>query len=92
MQKKGLLMINFTKSHALLVLGGFLAGTLGVKAVTSKPAKKLYAGAIAQGLKAKASAEVVFEEGKAQFEDILAEAEYLSGEKTVAQTEAEASL
>jgi hypothetical protein len=71
-------MYKFRKAHALFAVGGFLAGTLGVKAVTSKPAKKLYANAIAQGLKAKSSAEQVFEEGRAQFEDIIAEAEYLS--------------
>ncbi|MDR2108140.1 MAG: DUF6110 family protein [Coriobacteriales bacterium] len=76
-------MAAFEKKSALLVLGGFLAGTLGIKVLTSKPAKKLYVGAIAQGLKAKANAEEVYEEGKAQFEDILAEAEYLnSAEKT----------
>jgi hypothetical protein len=72
-------MSVFEKKNVLLVLGGFLAGTLGIKALTSKPAKKLYVGAIAQGLKAKAGAEEVYEEGKAQFEDILAEAEYLTG-------------
>ena len=74
-------MASFEKKHALLVFGGFLAGALGLKALTSKPAKKLYVSAVAQGLKVKASAEEVFEEGRAQFEDILAEAEYLNDSK-----------
>jgi hypothetical protein len=74
-------MVKVNKLNVGLVLAGFLAGTLGVKALKSAPAKKLAVGAVAQGLKVKAGAESLYEEGKAQVDDILAEAEYLNSEK-----------
>lgn len=61
---------------AILVGAGFLAGTAGVKAVTSKTARKIYVKGLVQGLKAKESCETLVEEAKAQFDDIMAEAEY----------------
>ena len=51
---------NIKKHDALLVGGGVLLGTLGVKALTSKPAKKLYVQAVATGLRAKASYEASY--------------------------------
>jgi hypothetical protein len=71
-------MAGFEKKSVLLLLAGFVAGTLGLKALASEPARKLYVGAVAQGLKTKADAEKIYEEGKARFEDILSEAEYLN--------------
>ena len=38
---------------AILVGAGFLAGTAGVKAVTSKTARKIYVKGLVQSLKAK---------------------------------------
>lgn len=61
---------------AILVGAGFLAGTAGVKAVTSKTARKIYVKGLVQGLKAKENCETLVEEAKAQFDDIMAEAEY----------------
>lgn len=61
---------------AILVGAGFLAGTAGMKAVTSKTARKLYVKGLVQGLKAKENCESLVEEAKAQFDDIMAEAEY----------------
>ncbi|MBS5450690.1 MAG: DUF1490 family protein [Coriobacteriia bacterium] len=69
---------NIKKHDALLVGGGVLLGTLGVKALTSKPAKKLYVQAVATGLRAKASYEDVVEQAKAQVDDIVAEASYIA--------------
>ena len=39
--------------NTLLVGGGFLLGTAGIKALTSAPAKKAYVHGIACGLRAK---------------------------------------
>lgn len=71
-------MFNISKTHALLVGAGFLAGTLGVKAVTSECAKKLAVQGVAAGLRAKQGYENVVEQAKAQVDDIVAEAAYLN--------------
>lgn len=71
-------MKKIKKHDALLVGGGVLLGTLGVKALTSKPAKKLYVQAVAGGLRAKASYEDIVEQAKAQVDDIVAEATYIA--------------
>ena len=59
---------------AILVGAGFLAGTAGVKAVTSKTARKIYVKGLVQSLKAKENCESLVEEAKAQFDDLMAEA------------------
>ena len=61
---------------AILVGAGFLAGTAGVKAVTSKTARKIYVKGLVQSLKAKENCESLVEEAKAQFDDLMAETEY----------------
>ena len=50
---------------AILVGAGFLAGTAGVKAVTSKTARKIYVKGLVQSLKAKENCESLVEEAKA---------------------------
>ena len=82
-------MVSFSKTHALLVGAGFLAGTLGLKAVTSDAAKrlavqgvaarKLAVNTVAAGMRVKAGYEDVVEQAKAQVDDIVAEASYLNG-------------
>lgn len=62
----------------LLVGAGFLIGTLGVKALTSPAAKKVYVQGVAKGLQAKSSYENIVEEAKAQVDDIVAEANYIN--------------
>lgn len=62
----------------LLVGAGFLIGTLGVKALTSPTAKKVYVQGVAKGLQAKSSYENIVEEAKAQVDDIVAEANYIN--------------
>ena len=61
---------------SILVGAGFLAGTAGVKAVTSKTARKIYVKGLVQSLKAKENCESLVEEAKAQFDDLMAETEY----------------
>lgn len=75
----------------LLVGAGFLLGTAGLKAATSKTARKGYVKTIACGLKAKEEVETVIDEAKAEFDDMMAEAGYekkaeaKEGEKEEAQ-------
>ena len=63
-------------NHGLLVGAGFLLGTVGVKALKSETARKVYVKTIAQGLRVKEEAETIVDEAKAEFDDILAEAGY----------------
>ncbi|MDR0576469.1 MAG: DUF6110 family protein [Candidatus Accumulibacter sp.] len=70
--------MSIQKDHIMFALGGFLLGTLGLKAIKSQPAKKLAVNVVAQGLKMKSGCEGVFEEAKARFGDIVAEAGYLN--------------
>lgn len=66
------------KKGGLLVGAGFLLGTVGVKALTSSTAKKCYVQGVAQGLRAKNAYEGVVEQAKAEVDDIVAEATYIS--------------
>ena len=72
----------------LLIGAGFLLGTAGVKAATSKTAHKGYVQAVKTGLKAKEEVETIIDEAKAEFDDVLAEAGY---EKKAEPEEAEAA-
>lgn len=78
--------------NALFTGLGFLIGTIGIKAATSKTAKKGYVHAMAQGMKAKAGYEGIVEQAKAEFDDMKAEAEYIavSAKDVEAAEEAEA--
>lgn len=67
--------------NALFVGVGFLAGTVGIKALTSEPAKKAYVNVLAQGMRAKAAYQDVVEQAKASVDDMVAEAAYISSEK-----------
>lgn len=62
----------------LLVGAGFLLGTVGVKALTSSTAKKAYVQGVAKGIQAKSCYESIVEQAKAQVDDIVAEARYIS--------------
>ena len=61
----------------LLVLGGFLLGTAGIKAVSSRPAHKAYVRGTVCALQCKDYVNRVVDEAKAQCDDIMAEAEYI---------------
>ena len=60
--------------NTLLVGGGFLLGTAGIKALTSAPAKKAYVHGIACGLRAKNCYQDMVEQAKAEVDDLVAEA------------------
>ncbi len=68
----------------LLVFGGFLLGTAGVKAVCSRPAHRAYVRGTVCALQAKDYVSRVVDEAKAQCDDIMAEAQYI---KTVEAAE-----
>ena len=76
--------------NTLLVGGGFLLGTAGIKALTSEPAKKAYVHGIACGLSAKNCYQDMVEQAKAEVDDLVAEATYLTSDaKTETETPAE---
>jgi hypothetical protein len=61
-----------------LVVAGFLLGTLGIKAATSKPARKLYVQGVSKVLQARSTGLDIIEEAKSNLDDIIAEANYLN--------------
>ena len=74
----------------LLIGAGFLLGSAGVKAVTSKCAKKVYVKGIVCGMRAKEGVESVIDEAKAQFDDLMAEASYEKDSVKIEETPEEA--
>ena len=70
--------MKFPKNGGWLLGAGFLLGTVGVKAVTSDTAKKVYVQGVAKGLQAKAAYQDVVEQAKCQVDDIVAEASYIN--------------
>lgn len=66
------------RRNGLLVGAGFLLGTAGMKALTSKAAKRCYVQGVAKGLRAKTAYQNVVEQAKAEVDDIVAEAAYLN--------------
>jgi hypothetical protein len=71
----------YTKEIGLIAAGFFL-GTVGVKALTSEPAKKLCVQAVSKGLQAKAAGQDIIEQAKSNVDDIVAEASYLNEQET----------
>lgn len=63
--------------HGLLVGAGFLLGSVGLKALTSKPAKKVYVKGIVQGMRAKEEIGTMIDDARAEFDDLIAEAGYV---------------
>ena len=81
-------MERWTK-NTLLVGLGFLAGTAGIKALTSPAAKKIYVQGVAKGLQAKSCYEGIVEQARAQVGDIVAEAKYINVADQEAKAEAD---
>ena len=77
--------------NTLLVGGGFLLGTAGIKALTSAPAKKAYVHGIACGLRAKNCYQAMVEQAKAEVDDLVAEATYLTSDAKAAKADSEPS-
>ena len=73
--------------NTLLVGGGFLLGTAGIKALTSAPAKKAYVHGIACGLRAKNCYQDMVEQAKAEVDDLVAEATYLTSDAKAAKAD-----
>ena len=63
--------------HWMIAGLGFLAGSVGVKALTSDTAKRGYVHAMARGMKCKAEYEGMIERAKAEYDDMVAEASYI---------------
>ena len=70
---------------------GFLLGTAGIKALTSAPAKKAYVHGIACGLRAKNCYQDMVEQAKAEVDDLVAEATYLTSDAKAAKADSEPS-
>ena len=70
--------MKFGKRDGWMVAGGFVLGTLGVKALTSNAAKKCYVQGVAKGLQVKQGYQNIVEEAKSQVDDIVAEANYIN--------------
>ena len=70
-------MFNFNQNNlknANLFAAGLALGTVGLKVLTSKDAKKVYAGIVAAGLRAKGTVLETAEKVQASASDVLAEA------------------
>lgn len=73
-------MFNFNQNNlknANLFAAGLALGTVGLKVLTSKDAKKVYAGIVAAGLRAKETVETA-EKVQASASDVLAEAQEIN--------------
>lgn len=89
--RKGSNMKKQTKNNWLFTGIGFLAGTAGIAAITSETAKKGYVHAMAQGMKCKKGYQDMVEAAKAEYDDIVAQATYISvSEEEVEAAKAEA--
>lgn len=64
--------------NGLLIVGGLLLGTLGVKALCPDTAKNGYVQAAAVGMRAKNPYDKIVEQAKAEVDDIVSEVSYLS--------------
>lgn len=74
-------MFNVDKNkvkHANLFMSGLALGTVGLKLLTSKDARKVYANVVAAGLRAKESLMETVEKVQASGDDILAEAKEIN--------------
>ena len=63
---------------ANLFVAGLALGTVGLQILTSKDAKKVYAGVVAAGLRAKETVLATTEKVQASASDILAEAQEIN--------------
>ncbi|GAA0078607.1 hypothetical protein UT300005_29860 [Clostridium sp. CTA-5] len=64
----------FKNEKLMIFAGGVVAGTLGVKALKSKTAKKLYVSTLANGMKLQQDAQNLFETMKEDAQDMCYEA------------------
>lgn len=72
----------FKNEKAMIFLGGVAAGTLGLKALKSNAAKKLYVSTLANGMKMQQDAQQLFETMKEDAEDLCYEARNEASKET----------
>ena len=65
-----------SKRDVRWLVGGVALGTLGVKALTSKPAKKLYVQGIAAGMRCKDSYQDMVEQARCEVDGMVEAARY----------------
>ena len=78
---RDIIMFNFNQNNlknANLFAAGLALGTVGLKVLTSKDAKKVYAGIVAAGLRAKETVLETAEKVQASASDVLAEAQEIN--------------
>ncbi len=73
-------MFSISKTHSLLVAAGAVLGVVVPKALASEPAHKLAVNTVAAGMRVKSGYQDIVEQAKAQVDDIVAEAEYLTSD------------
>ena len=79
--ERDIIMFNFNQNNlknANLFAAGLALGTVGLKVLTSKDAKKVYAGILAAGLRAKETVLETAEKVQASASDVLAEAQEIN--------------
>lgn len=80
-EERDIIMFNFNQNNlknANLFAAGLALGTVGLKVLTSKDAKKVYAGIVAAGLRAKETVLETAEKVQASASDVLAEAQEIN--------------
>lgn len=75
--------------NTLLVGGGFLLGTAGIKLLTSTPVKNACVQGIACGMRVKNCYQDMVEQAKANVDDMVAEAAYITQSEAAADEAAE---
>ena len=82
---------NMKKStfNTLLVGGGFLLGTAGIELLTSAPVKNACVQGIACGMRVKNCYQDMVEQAKANVDDMVAEAAYITQSEAAADEAAE---
>ena len=79
--ERDIIMFNFNQNNlknANLFAAGLALGTVGLKVLTSKDAKKVYAGIVEAGLRAKETVLETAEKVQASASDVLAEAQEIN--------------
>lgn len=79
--ERDIIMFNFNQNNLKnvnLFAAGLALGTVGLKVLTSKDAKKVYAGIVAAGLRAKETVLETAEKVQASASDVLAEAQEIN--------------
>ena len=79
--ERDIIMFNFNQNNlknANLFAAGLALGTVGLKVLTSKDAKKVYAGIVAAGLRAKETVLETAEKVQASASDVLEEAQEIN--------------